>query len=338
MTCGCDALSSHRKHLAPKEPPTVGSRAHLFSAGNLVMGVMDIDLLNPSKQAPPMDRKICLYLSLVIGLSLLATACSRHSTPQAGTRRSENSYPLKSSPASGIAITVPKPLLPADSSMQVTERPSPFLDPQSAEPPPKASTPLQNGIGAAQRSADGPAPGVRPFIPPPPLVSNLARRETDAALPSPPAVDAPAIKLRESPAFPGTVGSSATATYELPNPKGIHRIIHKLAGIGRQSAVTGGKDFVPPRPIHEIQFVLLPGSIPILAHRKKIDLKASVDASGRVTRVELLSPRDEELATLAGYAASHWSFSPAQLDEQPVPSEIILHFDFNGSPVPAKRY
>ncbi len=282
-----------------------------------------------------MDRKIYLYLSLAIGLSLLATACSRHSTPQADARRSKNSGPVSPPPASIIASSVPKPLPPADSSMQATERPSPFLDPQSAEPPPKAPAPVRNGI--AQRSTDGRAPGVRRFTPPPPLVSNVARQELDAALPAPPAVGAPAIKLGESPVFTATAGSTATATYELPNPKGIHRIFHKLAGIGRQSAVIGGKDFVPPKAIHEIQFVLPPGGIPILTQRKKMDLKASVDASGRVTRVELLSPKDEGLATFAGYAASHWSFSPAKLDEQAVPSEVILHFDFNGGPVPAKR-
>ncbi len=283
-----------------------------------------------------MDRKICLYLSLAIGLSLLATACSRHSTPQAKARRSKTSHPSTSPPASVIATSVPKPLQPVDSSMQVAERPSPFLPPPSAAPTPdKAPAPVRSGIGGANRPAGQPARHTRPFTPPPPLVSNLAGREMDAALPAPPAVGAPAIKLGESPAFTGTAGSSATATYELPNPKGIHRIFHKLAGIGRQSAVTGGKDFVPPKPVHAIQFVLPPGGVPILAQRKKLDLKASVDASGRVTRVELLSPRDEELATLAGYAASHWSFSPAQLDEQAVPSEIILHFDF--SSVSAKR-
>jgi hypothetical protein len=221
--------------------------------------------------------------------------------------------------------------------MQMAERPAPFLDRQSAEPPPKAPTPVRNGISNAHRSAERPAHGVKLFTPPTPLVSNLARPEIDAPLSLPPAVGASALNLGESPVFTGTVGSTATATYELPNAKGIYRIIHKLAGIRRRSAVTGGKNFVPPKPIHEIQFVLLPGTVPILAQRKKMDLKASIDASGRVTRVELLSPQDEELATLAGYAAGHWSFSPAQLDEQAVPSEIILHFDFNGGSAPAKR-
>ena len=221
--------------------------------------------------------------------------------------------------------------------MQVTERPSPFLDPLSAQPPPKAPAPARNWIGSAQRPVDGPVPGVRSFTPPPPLVSKPARQEMDAELPAPPATNAPEIKLGGSLAFPETAGRSATATYESPNPNGIRRMINKLAGIGRRSAVNGGKNFVPARPIHEIAFMLPPGAIPILAQRKKMDLRASVDASGRVTRVELLSPRDEELATLAGYAASHWSFSPAQLDGQAAPSEIILHFDFNGGPAAAKR-
>lgn len=221
--------------------------------------------------------------------------------------------------------------------MQVTERPSPFLDPRSAEPPSKAPKPVRSGIGNSNRSADRPAQGLKPFTPPPPLVSNLTKQEIDPAPLAPPAITESALKLGESSAFMETIGNGATATYELPSEKGFHRMIHKLAGIHRRSAVTEGKGFVPPRPSHEIQFVLPPGAVPILAQRKKVDLKADIDASGRVTRVELLSPLDEELATLAGYAARHWSFSPAQLNEEAVPSEIILHFDFDASPAPAKR-
>ena len=60
-----------------------------------------------------------------------------------------------------------------------------------------------------------------------------------------------------------------------------------------------------------------------------MDLKASVDASGRVTRVELLSPLDEDLVKLAAYAANGWRFAPAALNDQPVSGEIILHFSFD---------
>ena len=279
-----------------------------------------------------MDRKICLCLSLAVGVSL-ATGCSRQSTPQAGAQKSKASYPLNPPQAGRIESSAPQPFRPVDPSMQVAERPSPFHDPPSAEPPPKAPAPVRNRIGNADRSVHG----VKAFTLPPPLISKLARHEVDAALPLSPAIDAPVFRLGGSPAFTETVGDSATATCEVSKPKGIHRIIHKLAGIRKGAAVTGGQDFVPPRPVHEIRFVLPSGAIPILAQGKKMDLKANVDASGRVTRVELLSPRDEELATLVGYAASRWSFSPAQLDEQAVPSEVVLHFDFHGGPVPSKH-
>jgi TonB family protein len=60
----------------------------------------------------------------------------------------------------------------------------------------------------------------------------------------------------------------------------------------------------------------------------RMDLKASVNESGRVTRVELLSPKDEELVRLASYAASDWPFTPARLNDKAVSSEVILHFNF----------
>ena len=62
-----------------------------------------------------------------------------------------------------------------------------------------------------------------------------------------------------------------------------------------------------------------------------MELKASVNEAGGVTRVELLSPKDEELVRLSSYAASDWSFIPARVNDKPVPSEVILHFDFRGN-------
>ena len=63
--------------------------------------------------------------------------------------------------------------------------------------------------------------------------------------------------------------------------------------------------------------------------KKRMDLKASVDVSGRVTRVELLSPPDEYLVKLAAYNATGWRFAPAKLKDHPVSSEVILHFRFD---------
>jgi len=285
-----------------------------------------------------MNKKVCSYLSLAAGLCLLGTGCSRHAKPLAGTRSSENSRALNSPQASatGTPFLTPSgaPLAAsgqAGSSAPVSERPSPFSSPQGPVPPdPQAA--VRNAHGNLTRSAAKPSHLARSFTPPAPLVPNLTGPKTDAALPAPPAigVSAPNVGLP----FAGTIGSTATATWETSNPKGIRRIITKLPGLRRHNVVAGGKDFVPPRPIHELQFVLPPGGVPALAQKKQMDLKASIDASGHVTRVELLSPRDEELVTLAAYAANHWNFTPARVDDQPVPGEVILHFHFDSNPSP----
>jgi hypothetical protein len=62
-----------------------------------------------------------------------------------------------------------------------------------------------------------------------------------------------------------------------------------------------------------------------------MDLRASVDQTGRVTRVELLSPKDEELIRVAADAAGSWPFVPAKVNDVATPSEVILHFTFTGN-------
>ena len=62
-----------------------------------------------------------------------------------------------------------------------------------------------------------------------------------------------------------------------------------------------------------------------------MDLRAFVDQSGRVTRVQLLSPKSEELVDVAANAASNWPFIPAKLNDMTIPSEVILHFTFGGN-------
>ncbi len=282
-----------------------------------------------------MSKKVCSYLSLAAGLCVLGTGCSRHSKPIAGTRSSENSGALSSSQTSttGTPFATPSGSLTASgqagSSLPVSERPSPFTTPQLPEQPGPQAAAKNSPV---KRAAAKPGHRAKLFTPPATLVPNLTARKADAALPAPPAIGtaAPNVDLP----FAGTIGNTATATWESPSPKGVRRIINKLPGLRRHSVVAGGKEFVPPRPIHEVQFVLPPGGIPALARTKQMDLKASIDASGHVTRVELLSPRDEELVTLAAYAANHWSFAPARLDEQPVPGEVILHFHFDSNPAP----
>lgn len=105
-------------------------------------------------------------------------------------------------------------------------------------------------------------------------------------------------------------------------------MLARVPGLRRIHQTPDSTDgYVAPRPAREISLVLPPEAGAALA-RGTMDLKASVDESGRVTRVELLSPKDEELVRLASYAAGAWPFLPARINDKAVPGEVILHFTF----------
>jgi TonB family protein len=90
--------------------------------------------------------------------------------------------------------------------------------------------------------------------------------------------------------------------------------------------------YAPPQPVRDVRFAITPDASPMLMREGRMDLKATVDASGRVTKVELLSPRDEKLVGLAASAANGWRFAPAELNGSPVAGEVLLHFDFDNTP------
>jgi protein TonB len=154
----------------------------------------------------------------------------------------------------------------------------------------------------------------------PPQATNTRDRTFSPEIPPPAISLSTTVALQPLP-FRETMCCTATATYEPARPGAVQRLIHKVP-----------KGLAPPRPLHDIEFSLPPDASPALMQKKRMDLKASVDASGRVTRVELLFPKDERLVELAADAANRWKFAPAQLNGQPVPGELILHFSFEASP------
>ena len=121
-----------------------------------------------------------------------------------------------------------------------------------------------------------------------------------------------------------------TATFEPARPALLKRVLGKVPGLRRihQNPVNAD-GYLPPRPARPISMVLPPETGAALT-QGTMDLKATVNESGRVTRVELLSPKNEELVRLAAYAASNWPFVPAKVNDEAVPSEVILHFTFSG--------
>ena len=132
----------------------------------------------------------------------------------------------------------------------------------------------------------------------------------------------PAMVTRPKPCCVGT------AFLEPAKPARLQRLLHHVPGLRRidQRAATES-GFIAAKPAREITLVLPPEARATLPDGR-MDLKAIVDESGKVTRVELLSPKVEELVRLASYAANDWPFTPARLNDKTVPSEVILHFNF----------
>ena len=86
-----------------------------------------------------------------------------------------------------------------------------------------------------------------------------------------------------------------------------------------------------PRPIHRVEpepsFTLHPFIVPEV----QINVRVSIDRSGRVIRAESLSRGNalmEHLSKIAVQAARQWTFSPARREGKNVPSEIMLQFQF----------
>jgi hypothetical protein len=254
----------------------------------------------------------------------------------------DRSSPSRPSP---FAVTSfqPELLTKVASEPQILDRsslsgPSPFLGHPEPEPlhaalsqsapiapaPPAATHPIRAKIAARLEQDRKP---LKTFIP------KVADPSPDpvALLPGPPAL---AITT-QNPASTLILGRKTccvgTATFEPAQPSRLQRVLGTVPGIRRiHRNPENAEGYVVSRPARAITLVLPPEASAALT-RGTMDLKATVDASGRVTRVELLSPKDGELVRLAAYAASAWPFIPAKVNYRAVTSEVILHFTFSGN-------
>lgn len=263
---------------------------------------------------------------------LLLFGCTRHHkvdttsadrTAQTRTAASQASVV----PASHVLDDVPPAIQEAVSPDP--ERPSPFPELRESGHElvsPKVPAPPISASRSASPSDGRP----KPFqLPSPAPSQDHTGLQTIRELPPAPAL-APIAESRGS-GVPGTQKPCcvASAVYETVRPHRFQRFIEKVPGIRRlQRNNEVGAGFLPPHPLHENTFTLPPGTSPQAFQRHHVDLKASIDEAGSVTRVELLSPKDEELLTLAVFAANGWKFVPARLNDQAVSSQIIIHFWF----------
>lgn len=185
---------------------------------------------------------------------------------------------------------------------------------------PTTSPPGKSVARADVKSFHPPAPGSGPPVSGQSPVEALAPPPILAPAPLNAPAGLPADKLYET----------ATITYEPMRPPALERVFQKLPGLRRlQRFEEGdGKDFVPAKPRHQLAFLVPAATGRERASRKPVNLKVSLDESGKVTRVEQLSKGP--MAGVAAHAALAWQFTPARWKDKPVASEVIVHLRFGG--------
>lgn len=260
-----------------------------------------------------------------------------------GCSRQRNRGPAKTSgrAASGPAVSVTPVVTPAPLSVPPlsppsdrpataeSKRPSPFADPgTSIERELTKVTPTSPVASPGTASRYGTVEKLGEPIAQAGSVATVDRRRPAATeIPSPPVLPPPA-RPESTVVLDKGLCCVARATYEPVRPHGLRRMIGKVPGLRRLQS-EDDDSFSPPHPVRDITFVLPPGGNPVILQKKHIQLKANVDESGAVTRVELVTPKDDELLTMAADAASAWKFVPARLNDKTVPSQIIVHFYFD---------
>ena len=260
-----------------------------------------------------MNKRLCRGLVLALGLALALAGCSRRK----GNVQT-NSHPAgQSVPANSASVTSSAPQSRGASAAE-QDRPSPFVPRQTAARIEPAVSPKSTPEPLVVATVEPAGSKVTPTFPTPPVIR-------------PPAADTSRIAP-----FLDTMCCVATATYEPVRPNGFQRVIQKVPGLRRlDRSAAADPSYTPPLPLFDIRFALPPNDRRLLMGKQRMDLKASLDATGRVTIVELLSPRNEPLADLAAGATHDWRFTPAESNGSPAPAEVLLHFDFANAPAQA---
>ncbi len=110
---------------------------------------------------------------------------------------------------------------------------------------------------------------------------------------------------------------------------GIGRAFGKIPLFGSLHRSRSGDNFVPPQALHSYAPNVPHDLARELTGTLPVDLKLTVDKSGHVSSVEIISHQTPtEFLRLAGDAAYDWQFEPAKLKDKPISSDVIAHFRF----------
>jgi hypothetical protein len=105
--------------------------------------------------------------------------------------------------------------------------------------------------------------------------------------------------------------------------------------LGPSQPTAQAGEYIPPKPIREVQPVLPPNIRSIVPRRMRVQVRVSIDQYGKIVAAEPISAGPAPgnlLGTLAANAARLWLFEPARSNSRAVPSEVIVNFDFVPSP------
>jgi hypothetical protein len=247
-----------------------------------------------------------------------------------------------------------------DMTVNSEPEPQPVIAPQPPAPSPKPALVAPAAIQTALAPPPAPVLAAAASAPPKPPISKPALRQTPvrnpvllaSVAPNPPAQGvgdpsssdtasaswqrfhpATAAQVSEAaPAPPPIVAAppqpSAEASVSLESVESgtLGRAFGKIPFLHRSRS---GGNFVPPQAVTSF-----PPKIPRDLAREltgplPVDLKLTVDKSGRVSSVEIISHQTPtEFVRLAGDAAYDWKFEPARLKDKPISSDVIAHFRF----------
>lgn len=225
---------------------------------------------------------------------------------------------LSSTPPAGT------PTATAPARAQVP-RPDPLLD--IGRPAPRIAAPVETAEAKppAAEPADPPTEAAQAARPP---ETPAARTETPAPAPqihiaAPPQTQPP--QARTTPDAP--VGEPQPA----PAKPESTQAAQPAGPVSPPDAAGLEVDYVGPKPVRSVRPAMSPTIRRLIDSVVQVDINVAIDATGKVTDARPTRPYkgiSGYLAQLAAGSARMWRFSPATRNNQPVPSEYLLRFEF----------
>jgi TonB family protein len=218
----------------------------------------------------------------------------------------------------GESVLVLMPRMGEVKNYPLIKRPVSAELPKTSPPNPQP-TPPPRAFVAPPLSKPVPAPVAAVTLQDPPVLQispaeQVRGTSSLARLAMPPPRTPPAVQASNLPAAPESGGRSTGSS----NRSQI------------RPAAPGSLNYDPPVPVVKVA-AIFPAELRNLTVKKIVQIRVSIDASGRVTAAEALPQQkvSSSLLNAAVHAARFWKFQPAQRDHQPVASESTLQFVFN---------